>query len=470
MDSRYKTSTCMPIGASNPFPSCSSSPMSESEAEVASQLIASQPESEDNIPESSSQPRTNDNNNWTGRNQYQNRPKIGDESVHQALLEYHRRNITNKLTISELLKADYGIILSASSVTRHKKYWNITASQVTTAKMAELDKRQLVFDEMSKDPNAKRGPKTVKENIARVAGVHLTRDFIEATMRDQHPEGFANREPTAKKIHRSALVCVGPHQEWSGDGHDKLTGIGFPIWAVRDVWSGKWLGIWVVPNNRLKDTIAYLYLKLVYEYGGIPVQTTTDCGSELVMVYGFANALREAFAGDIPVEQVAAHRFLQSIHNITIERGWLRLRLEWGDNVKIFWDAGNTVYNAAIPEHYNLARWLWSKLIQSELDDLRDKFNNHRSRKDRGKWLPSGLSPNVAFSLHEKYGAVSGLLPVDREIIGRLMEDIGGEELVRFVSVAYAAKAQQVFNGELGAPQMTMQNVWHIFQDMLPHM
>ncbi|KAJ3858078.1 MAG: hypothetical protein NXY57DRAFT_857491, partial [Lentinula lateritia] len=64
---------------------------------------------------------------------------------------------------------------SVSSVTRHKKYWNITASQVTTAKMAELDKWQLVFDEMNKDPNAKRGPKTVKENIARVAGVHLTR-------------------------------------------------------------------------------------------------------------------------------------------------------------------------------------------------------------------------------------------------------------------------------------------------------
>ncbi|KAJ4493254.1 hypothetical protein C8R41DRAFT_867129 [Lentinula lateritia] len=86
--------------------------------------------------------------------------------------------------------------------------------------MAELDKWQLVFDEMNKDPNAKRGPKT----------------------------------------------------EWSGDGHDKLTGIGFPIWAVRDVWSGKWLGIWLVPNNRLKDTIAYLYLKLVYEYGDMDAQ------------------------------------------------------------------------------------------------------------------------------------------------------------------------------------------------------
>ncbi|KAJ3925843.1 MAG: hypothetical protein NXY57DRAFT_1043769, partial [Lentinula lateritia] len=61
-------------------------------------------------------------------------------------------------------------------------------------------------------------------------------------------------------------------EEWSGDGHDKLTGIGFPIWAVRDVWSGKWLGIWLVPNNRLKDTIAYLYLKLVYEYGDMDAQ------------------------------------------------------------------------------------------------------------------------------------------------------------------------------------------------------
>jgi hypothetical protein len=46
----------------------------------------------------------------------------------------------------------------------------------------------------------------------------------------------------------------------------------------------------------------------------------------------------------------AAHRFLKSIYNITVERGWLRLRLSWGDNVKVFWEAGAGIYNASIPK------------------------------------------------------------------------------------------------------------------------
>lgn len=153
--------------------------------------------------------------------------------------------------------------------------------------MPDLDKRQFVLDEMAQDPNRKRGPRTIKERLALEHNVHLTRsvrsinlllnqyiyyithrEFIENTMREEDPEGFQSRDPTAKKISRGVLVCLGPHQEWSGNGHDKLAAIGFPIWGVRDVWSGKWLGLWVVPNNRLKDTIGYLYLKLVHEYGG----------------------------------------------------------------------------------------------------------------------------------------------------------------------------------------------------------
>ncbi|KIK93018.1 hypothetical protein PAXRUDRAFT_145988, partial [Paxillus rubicundulus Ve08.2h10] len=74
--------------------------------------------------------------------------------------------------------------------------------------------------------------------------------------------------PTARKIFRVPLVSLGPHHEWSGDGHGKLTAIGFPIWAVRDVFSGKWLGMWVLPNNRCGASIAYLYLSLVSRYSG----------------------------------------------------------------------------------------------------------------------------------------------------------------------------------------------------------
>lgn len=81
-------------------------------------------------------------------------------------------------------------------------------------------------------------------------------------------EGFARREPTSKKIHRGILTSIGPHHEWSADGHDKLVSIGFAIWGIRDKWSGKWLGLWVIPNNRLKSAIAYLYLSLIAELGG----------------------------------------------------------------------------------------------------------------------------------------------------------------------------------------------------------
>jgi hypothetical protein len=82
------------------------------------------------------------------------------------------------------------------------------------------------------------------------------------------PEGSALRQPDAKKVHRGVLVSLGPHHEWSCDGHDKLSQIGFPIWGIRDKWSGKWLGLWVVPSNRFNTVIAYLYLSLVVHLSG----------------------------------------------------------------------------------------------------------------------------------------------------------------------------------------------------------
>jgi hypothetical protein len=135
-------------------------------------------------------------------------------------------------------------------------------------------------------------------------------EFTRSVMHDEAPEGFSIREPAAKKIKRGVLVALGPHEEWSGDGHDKLTEIGFPIWGMRDKWGSQWLGLSVVPNNRLKQAIALLYLRLIKKHGGehhcqlidetvtdfcipgMPVQTSTDCGSETTEVFGLANALR----------------------------------------------------------------------------------------------------------------------------------------------------------------------------------
>lgn len=87
-------------------------------------------------------------------------------------------------------------------------------------------------------------------------------------MRVHAPEGFHHRKPDGKKIHRSVLTSLGPDDEWSGDGHDKLKSIGIEIYGIRDKASGMWLGLWVVPSNRIKEVVAYLYLILIEERGG----------------------------------------------------------------------------------------------------------------------------------------------------------------------------------------------------------
>ena len=114
-------------------------------------------------------------------------------------------------------------------------------------------------------------------------------------------------------------------------------------------------------------------------------------------------------------------------------------------------------------------QWLWPILIQQELNELQERLNSHPTRLDRNKHLPSGVSPNVAYTLYEEYDAENCSQPVDVDVVQKLMDDIDGEELIRFVSVEYAARAQEVFDS-LNVPKLTFENVWEVFSAMLPYL
>ncbi|KIJ48438.1 hypothetical protein M422DRAFT_247775 [Sphaerobolus stellatus SS14] len=299
------------------------------------------------------------NRNPKGKNQHMHCPPKKDQTIIDILIEYQRRNITNRKTISELLFAEHGIHMSVATVARRRKEAGLKASGAITNSLPATVKQQLVLDQMAADPLSRRGPRTVREAIVNATGLPLTQIYVTEEMQLQDPDGFLLRQPGSRKIKCFQLVVLGPHQEWSGDGHDKLTAIGFPVWGVRDVWSGVWLGLWVLPNNRLKAAIAYLYLSLVEKMGGMSVQMTTDCGSETGHVFALANILREIFSPELVDGEIPAHRFLRSVTNITIERGWLQLRLQWGDNVKVYWEAGHGIYNEADVQQRALVDWLW---------------------------------------------------------------------------------------------------------------
>jgi hypothetical protein len=115
----------------------------------------------------------------------------------------------------------------------------------------------------------------------------------------------------------------------------------------------------------------------------------------------------------------------------------------------------------------SLVQWLWPRLIQQELDKLKHRLNTHTVRYNRDKLLPSGVSPNITMSLHEDYNAKNCLQLVDRDVIKNLMEEIGGEDLIRFVDSEYSAAACLIFDN-LGFTVLTFENVWQVFSAMLP--
>lgn len=177
---------------------------------------------------------------------------------------------------------------SEATIGRFWSKWGIKAAGKTAEELAPEVMRQLVIDQMEKHPSRNRGPHTVYERIRHDTGLtipryvsfgllmnksaylwfHCLRDIIAAEMRLLDPEGFEKRAPGARKAHKGQIIVLGPNWEWSGDGYDKLVKLGLPIWALRDVWASFWLGIWVVPNNRKKRVIAYLYPRAVRNYGG----------------------------------------------------------------------------------------------------------------------------------------------------------------------------------------------------------
>jgi len=243
------------------------------------------------------------------------------------------------------------------------------------------------------------------------------------------------------------------------------------VYSFRDKASGYWLSLRVVPNNRLNVVVTYLYLSLVEEKGGMPLQSTTDCGSETTGSYALANLLREFFKPDISSADVPAHRFLRSVHNIVIERGWLRLRSVWGDNVCLEYMQGveNDIYDESDGIHYVLARWLWSTILIHEIEEVRQKLNHAPTRKDAKKLLPSGkgITPIHIYSFPEDYNMKDQLIPVDREVIRELKSQLGGDSILDFVNPDFATLAVGVYE-KLGSPPASSHNAWRIFSNMLP--
>ncbi|EGO04019.1 hypothetical protein SERLA73DRAFT_175751 [Serpula lacrymans var. lacrymans S7.3] len=144
--------------------------------------------------------------NPEGKNQHKDCPPKNDPRITQFLYEYQRREIFDKREISRLLLSEHGIKMSESSVARRRRSLGIYASGVTTRQLPDNVKRQLVLNQMAKDPTKKLGPRMIKQLIARETGIHLTRDYIRNEMLVQDPLGFTSRDTSLKRTQQESIL------------------------------------------------------------------------------------------------------------------------------------------------------------------------------------------------------------------------------------------------------------------------
>lgn len=95
-----------------------------------------------------------------------------------------------------------------------------------------------------------------------------------------------------------------------------------------------------------------------------------------------------------------------------------------------------------------------------------EKCNSYKSRKDKNKAGPSGMSSNVAFALPHKWGGQNLLLPIDVNLVREIKEHMGGDEILEFVTAEYSAKIQQIYD-QLGIQNLEFDNVWEVFRSIL---
>ncbi|KAJ7172053.1 hypothetical protein C8R46DRAFT_1073669 [Mycena filopes] len=406
--------------------------------------------------------------NPSGKNQHAPTPKL--EEVAHLIQQYHRENLKFKYKdYIEALRNDHGITISRTKLSGYMKQLKLYTTSRGN-RMPAGEKTQLVLDELANDPCQTRGPRVVKEAMD-LEGHKIGRDDISRVMHDFHPEGFEARHPLAKKktINRQPLTAVGPDDEWSMDGHDKLNKAGFGIYGIRDKYGGTWLHYRVVPSNRYAAVVGVIFLECARKQGGIPVQTTTDRGSETRDAFAFQTALREVFAPGLLHRLVPSWRFLPSPRNITIESGWRPLFYTWGVNILEFFNAGlfDGFFEAGNDLHEHTSNWIWFPLVQRELDKFCHQQNNHRVRFQADKLLPSGGTPHEFYTKPEKYGGEQCLIPVDGDVIQELLDGCEeGYARMRYVEEEFDVIAEEAYTA-MGRPAITLHNAWAVFRVLI---
>ncbi|KAJ7504745.1 hypothetical protein B0H11DRAFT_1852281 [Mycena galericulata] len=412
--------------------------------------------------------------NTTGANGTDNGVFLPDEELREILFDFERKSLSRELRL-RYLEEKHHITIGLTKLRALNLKFNVPSSRKF---QAVEEATEAIADIITRDVYQGQGPDTVKKIASLRLNLTIPRDFVRATMKGlvgQRPSDM--RRPghgKGPKI-RTALNAIGIFQEIHVDGHEKLVsgekalrmgpGIGINVYRMRD-HVGKVLLLKAVPNSRLSDTVGHLFLYMVSDFQATSVQVTFDGGSELGWLAAFQTTLREVFApGELSPDEWRSVVAVKSTSNISIESTWSYDRQFNGRSLWAIIEEGRI---HLIPGDLSLFHWLWSKIVQTGLDEFVDYFNNKKTRKQRNRILPSGVAPNVVFDMPANYGLENLAIPVTQASLDELrgLIDTPREDAFRWVSDGFDEVATAYIR--IGSPKLEALSGWAIFNGMAP--
>ncbi|KAJ7475377.1 hypothetical protein B0H11DRAFT_2428460 [Mycena galericulata] len=379
--------------------------------------------------------------NTTGANGTDNGIFPPDEELREILFDFERKSLSRELRLRYLeekhhIKIGYIFTLLVQWLSQVHRVFRLTKLKALNLKFnvpssrkfqAVEEATEAIADIITRDVYQGQGPDTVKKiaslrhstEICECCADFKLRDFVRATMK-----GLVGQRPSDMRR---------PGRGKGPKIRTALNAIGIDVYGMRD-HVGKVLLLKAVPNSRLSDTVGHLFLDMVSDFQATSVQVTFDGGSELGWLAAFQTTLREVFAPELSADEWRPVVAVKSTSNISIESTW----------------SYDRQFNGR-----SLFRWVWSKIVQTGLDEFVDYFNNKKTRKQRNRILPSGVALNVVFDMPANYGLENLAIPVTQAALDELrgLIDTPREDAFRWVSDEFDEVATAVYI-RIGSPKL----------------
>ena len=213
----------------------------------------------------------------------------------------------------------------------------------------------------------------------------IDRETFRIAMRSLDPEGVTAR--FRHRLERRVYNARGPNYVWHNDGYNKIKPYGFAIHGAIDVYSRKIIWLKVLASNNNPKMIGTLYLTYVSQSKITPRLVRSTKASENIIIAGLQRSFLRStnFAN-------SSFRFGSSTANQRIESWWSIMRISrlnwWINFFKDLRDQGH--FDASIACHVDVLRFSFLGLPQSELDETRELWNNHRILEVRNSEGPAG--------------------------------------------------------------------------------